>query len=304
MRFLLEMRTAYFVAKLGTVTAAAESLGVHRATVLRHIEVLEAELGRKIFRRHARGYSTTELGTQLLSSAETIEQELQRFVGFSKIAAPSLDGEFIIASTPPGYSPTIIAAVKAFRDLYPDVSVKYNVGTTPPKLELGEAHVYFHFGPKLDMPDYVLLPWMRFYGGIYAASSYFEKFGNPQSIADFSKHRFALLTDEHYSPPDDWIRENVPSENIIFTCNERPTVWRAVIDGLAIGSLAHHLTLSHPHLQPIAAPFPGFESICWSVTHVDAHRTPKVAAFFKCIKEAGLMGVWENDVDPDLMPTV
>jgi DNA-binding transcriptional LysR family regulator len=44
-----EIKTAYQVAKLGTVTAAAESLGVHRATVIRHIDSLEAELGKSCF---------------------------------------------------------------------------------------------------------------------------------------------------------------------------------------------------------------------------------------------------------------
>jgi len=31
-----ELHTAYWVARLGTVSAAAERLGVHRATVVRH----------------------------------------------------------------------------------------------------------------------------------------------------------------------------------------------------------------------------------------------------------------------------
>ena len=55
-----EIKTAYQVARLGTVSAAAESLGVHRATVIRHIDALEAELGRKLFQRHIRGYTPTE----------------------------------------------------------------------------------------------------------------------------------------------------------------------------------------------------------------------------------------------------
>ena len=38
-----ELRTAYQVAKLGTVSAAATALGFHRATVNRHIDVLEEE---------------------------------------------------------------------------------------------------------------------------------------------------------------------------------------------------------------------------------------------------------------------
>ena len=64
-----ELRTAYQVAKLGTVSAAADALGFHRATVNRHIDVLEAEIGARIFIRHARGYALTELGEDVLRVA-------------------------------------------------------------------------------------------------------------------------------------------------------------------------------------------------------------------------------------------
>ena len=39
-----EIRTAFHVARLGTVSAAAEALGVHHATVIRHIDALEKRL--------------------------------------------------------------------------------------------------------------------------------------------------------------------------------------------------------------------------------------------------------------------
>ena len=44
-----EIRTAYQVARLGTVSGAAEVLGVHHATVIRHIDALEGRLGAKLF---------------------------------------------------------------------------------------------------------------------------------------------------------------------------------------------------------------------------------------------------------------
>src|SRR6056297_3102237 len=55
-----EVRTAFHVARVGTVSGAAEVLGVHHATVIRHIDALEERLGVKLFQRHARGYTTTE----------------------------------------------------------------------------------------------------------------------------------------------------------------------------------------------------------------------------------------------------
>ena len=43
------MRTALMVARLGTVKAAAEALGVHRATVSRHVDTLEAAFRAPLF---------------------------------------------------------------------------------------------------------------------------------------------------------------------------------------------------------------------------------------------------------------
>ena len=68
-----EIRTAYQVARLGTVSGAAEVLGVHHATVIRHIDALEKRLGTKLFQRHARGYTPTEAGRDLLSTAQRTE---------------------------------------------------------------------------------------------------------------------------------------------------------------------------------------------------------------------------------------
>ena len=61
-----EIRTAFQVARLGTVSGAADVLGVHHATVIRHIDALEKRLGTRLFQRHARGYTPTEAGNDLL----------------------------------------------------------------------------------------------------------------------------------------------------------------------------------------------------------------------------------------------
>ena len=60
-----EVKTAYQVARMGTVSGAADVLGVHHATVIRHVDALEQRLGVKLFQRHARGYTATEPGMDL-----------------------------------------------------------------------------------------------------------------------------------------------------------------------------------------------------------------------------------------------
>ena len=73
-----EIRTAYQVARMGTVSGAAEVLGVHHATVIRHIDALEKRLGARLFQRHARGYTATESGRDLLLVAQATEEQRRR----------------------------------------------------------------------------------------------------------------------------------------------------------------------------------------------------------------------------------
>ena len=64
-----EIHTAYWVARTGTVSGAAKRLGVHRATVNRHIDVLEVAIEARLFLRHRRGYELTDVGREFLQVA-------------------------------------------------------------------------------------------------------------------------------------------------------------------------------------------------------------------------------------------
>lgn len=81
-----ELRTALAVAKLGTVQAAAEALGVHRATINLHIDLLESELGVPLFQRHARGYTLTDVGHDTMDVASRADELFKDFAGRSSRA--------------------------------------------------------------------------------------------------------------------------------------------------------------------------------------------------------------------------
>ena len=76
-----EIKTAFQVAKHGTVSGAADSLGVHHATVIRHVDALEAKLGVKLFQRHSRGYTPTEAGDDLLLVAQATDDQFSQLEG-------------------------------------------------------------------------------------------------------------------------------------------------------------------------------------------------------------------------------
>ena len=67
-----EIRTAFQVARLGTVSGAADVLGVHHATVIRHIDALEGRLGVKLFQPIFK----THGGVVLLGRGSTVRVEV------------------------------------------------------------------------------------------------------------------------------------------------------------------------------------------------------------------------------------
>src|SRR6056297_2991610 len=135
-----EIRTAYQVARKGTVSGAAEALGVHHATVIRHIDALEERLGVKLFQRHARGYTSTEAGQDLLQVAQATDDQFTQLVGRIRGRGDEVSGELVVTSLPAA-SPRMTPAMAKFQAGFPGLIVRYLTGEEVLRLEYGEAHV-------------------------------------------------------------------------------------------------------------------------------------------------------------------
>ena len=189
----LELRTAYRLAKLGTVSATADDLGVHRATVNRHVDTIETALGVKFFHRHARGYTLTEAGRDLLDVASRADELFSDLAGRSQGQAGQLSGSLVVTSLA-GLAPIIMPAIQAFRTLYPDINLVFSADEALVRLDYGEAHVAIRAGARPQEPDYVVLPLCKLRFGLFAAHSYIDRFGMPDPD-DLSPHHFVGPTD-------------------------------------------------------------------------------------------------------------
>ncbi|MCG7494519.1 LysR family transcriptional regulator [Thalassobius sp. Cn5-15] len=280
-----EVRTAYQVAKMGTVSGAAEILGVHHATVIRHIDALETRLGVKLFQRHARGYTPTEAGTDLMRVAQTTDEQLSQLASRVKGQGNDVSGELVITSLS-GLAPLLIPALADFQDKYPDVILRFLTGDRLFRLEYGEAHVAIRAGAAPEEPDNVVQPLIEQNTTLYASKAYIDKFGMPETEADFVNHRFICADDRNSRAPFiRWIWENIPEENIAFRSSDIRALQLAVHEGMGIGFTTTWSAQRHPDLVEIKAHSQEWPSPLWLVTHVDLHRTTKVQAFLSHLKE-------------------
>lgn len=281
-----EIRTAYQVARLGTVSGAAEVLGVHHATVIRHIDALEKRLGTKLFQRHARGYAATEAGRDLLTTAQRTEEQFGQLVSRIKGQGETVTGELVVTSIS-GIAHILTPVFARFQQDYPGVSIRFYSDMRLFRLDYGEAHVAIRAGAAPEDPDYVVQPLVQIQTALYASQAYVAAHGRPEGPQDFARHRFIGPVDpDNRAPFNRWLRENVPAEAITYRISEPEANGVAVRAGLGMGFLSWREAQGDADLVEILPPSPDWGSALWIVTHVDLHRTLKVQSFLTELKRA------------------
>ena len=281
-----EIRTAFQVARLGTVSGAAEVLGVHHATVIRHIDALERRLGTKLFQRHARGYTPTEAGRDLLTVAQSTEDQFAQLASRIKGQGEVVSGELLVTSIT-GIADLLAPVFGSFQRTHPQVIIRFLTDMRVFRLDYGEAHVAIRAGTQPQEPDYVVQPLARLRYGLYAARCYADAHDVPLAPDEFHRHRF-IGTDnpDSRAPFYRWLRAQVPDEAITFRATDPESNIQAVLAGLGIGFMPARLAATHPDLIEVMPPQPDWEAPLWLVTHVDLHRTLKVQSFLSHLRSA------------------
>lgn len=279
-----EVRTAFQVAKLGTVSGAAEVLGVHHATVIRHIDALEIRLGVKLFQRHSRGYNATEAGLDLMRVAQTTADQFQQLSGRIKGRGSDVSGELVVTSLIEN-APLMLEVLAGFQEIYPDIVIRYRADDRVYRLEYGEAHVALRAGLPPSEPDNVAQRIHAQQMGLFASDAYIAKYGLPLRVEDLGEHRFVAHEDpENRAPFYRWLRTHVATDHVVFRSSNLQLLEQALVAGLGIGFLNLRDAQKKDAITRVMPMQQEWTSPLWIVTHVDLHRTAKVQAFVKHIK--------------------
>ncbi len=273
-----ELRTALHVTRAGTVSGAAQALGVHHATVIRHVDALEDRLGVKLFQRHAKGYTATEAGQALFETAAEAEMRFEQMAARLRSLQSGLSGDLVITTIPELSSfllPTLAELIRAHPTLVPCLRIEERVL----RLEYGEAHLAIRAGARPSEPDNVVQPLGKLPIALFAAPSYLEVHGAPTRAEELSAHRF-IGPDNARAPYEQWLAAR--ELRIGFRSNAYNVRLAAMESGLGLGFLP--AALEQPGLVRLGLAEPDWASELWLVTHVDLHRSPKVQMAAQALK--------------------
>ena len=280
-----EIRTAFQVARRGTVSGAADALGVHHATVIRHIDALEQRLGVKLFQRHARGYTATEAGQDLLQVAQATDDQFTQLAGRIKGQGAGVSGDLVVTSL--AFASHIMTPILAdFRCEHPEVRIKYRTGARVFRLEYGEAHVAIRAGVMPEEPDNVVQPFMDQKMALVASDAYVARNGMPKDESDLKNHFFVGSDVENSRAPFAvWLRGHVPADAYVFGANDDRIMRDAIVAGAGIGFVPVQDMQENSTLVEVITRKDEWAAPLWLVTHVDLHRTMKVQTFLRFVKD-------------------
>jgi DNA-binding transcriptional LysR family regulator len=287
-----EIRTAFHVARLGTVSGAADALGVHHATVIRHIDALEGRLGVKLFQRHARGYNATEAGRDLLQVAQATAEQFDQLEGRLHGHSAKVSGELLI-TTLEVLSPLLAPVLAEFQSEHPDVNIKLLTDPRLFRLEYGEAHVAIRAGKPPDDPDNVVQKLFEQRMTLFATQEYVDKYGLIGPKMDITGHKFVgTIEEKPRAGFMQWMQSNVPSAQIIYRTADTRSKVDAISAGVGAGFDSTWHARKYPNFVQLCPPLEEWIAPIWLVTHVDLHRTAKVQSATAALKAAAKN--WRN----------
>ncbi len=277
-----ELRTAAKLAKLQTLSATAEVLGIHRSTVMRHIDALEEELAIKLFQRNDKGYLPTEAGLEVMRLGEVTELRFGQFANKARNQEEMLQGTLTVTCVPE-MGKILLPSIVEYQNQFPQMSVDIKGDLRNYELEYGEADLALRTGTKPTTLDNIVLPFSKVEVVLCAHKSYIERFGLP-SKQSMDSHKFMALSDRpKHLGWNEWIYDNVPESQIILTSMSPQILHDALLKGLGIGMSTRHTLEATPDLVELEI---GEEWIIavWILVHRDMINIPKIRTFVDILK--------------------
>lgn len=268
-RFFIE------VARQGSLSGAARTLGVEHSTAARRIAALESGIGLRLFDRLATRWRLTPQGEALLPAARRIEAEA---LAFGRAAASATAaGATVRVSAPPMFASHFLVPQLATRfDRWQDIRLEI----------VGEVRFADHQRREADLALRFMRPTETGLAGrklgeldfrVYATADWL---GRPESAWRFVGYNEPLTDVPHQKA----LAAFAGSRPFVLRSNNLGALHSACRSGLGLAMLPGFLAHGDERLVEVPCA-PSATRELWSVVHPDVRRDPRVKRIKDLIAE-------------------
>lgn len=271
LRYFLE------VARLGSVTQAAQALGTSQATVARRVAALEEDLKTKLFVRHQNGYVLTDEGRAVLAPAKAAEEGVLATQRAALRLESAATGVVRLATSENLAADVVVPALPRFAARHPGLGVEILTGTSEVTLGRGEADLALRLvRPSLNALKVRRVGRVTY--SLYCSEAYLRRTGRTAQDP-LESHSLITWDAAHaHLPSVDWLMKRAPSQAVLAS-SSLPTQVAAVVAGLGVAVLPDFVARTgFVSLAAAGADWPLFSRDMWLVTHADVAPSPRVRA--------------------------
>lgn len=262
-----KLRIFHAAAEAGSFTHAADKLHLSQSAISRQVSALEQDVGIKLFHRHARGLILTEQGEILYRTAHDVLMKLEgvRVQLTENTEKPS--GKLRITTTVGLGQGWLTDKVQEFLALYPDMQVQLILDNEELDVNMRHADCAIRLREP-QQSDLIQRRLFTVHMHIYAAPSYINRYGEPQSIDDLDNHKIISFGEPapSYLLDVNWLeiagRDSDNPRPSILQINSQTSIKRACLLGIGVAMLPDYIVGRDPGLiqLPVSADIPSFDT--------------------------------------------
>ena len=275
----------------GGLSGAARLMGVHHSTALRRLNMLEHQIGVRLFERSPGGYRPTVDGEELAAIAAETEQQVMD--AFRRVAGKDLrlSGTLRIATTEYLATTILPDILRSFRDAYPDIELEVTLSARLASLTKRDADIALR--PTNDPPENLKgrrVCSLSF--DVYCARELLDKDPNcampgqtsspmPPSVETLDLDWITVDDTISHSSTYRWREQFFPNTTATTRFDTMLGIFDAAKAGMGIAILPCYMADPEPALVRIKNSAPELEIDLWLLTHPDLYRTQRVRVFLQ-----------------------
>ncbi|MGI6245280.1 MAG: LysR family transcriptional regulator [Pseudochelatococcus sp.] len=276
-----DFRLVRAICTTGSLTGAADALGVNHSTVFRRLANLEALIGVKLFERHRSGYTPTPPAEEMLAISERWSDDVAALGRLLMGCSHSPSGELRITTSDTLLLHLLTPLFAGFRAEYPNIQLEILLANQPLNLSKRDADVAIR---ATDNPPETLvgrrlsaMAW-----AVYGRRADFD--GSSPGEADLAQCNWLTMSD-HFGAMKAvrYVHAAAASGRLVYRVNSVLGLAEAVEAGIGIGPLPCFIADTKPGLRRLTPPDPEFSTSLWLLTHPDLRRSVRVRAFLDYI---------------------
>ncbi len=280
-----DVRFFLAVARAGSLSGAARTLGVGHVTVGRRIAFLERQLGATLLNRTPDGFVTTAAGDAVLRQCMVMETAA---LDLERVAAGRdslVTGSVRVTTTEVLAYQLMTPATAALRRAYPGLRIDLTLGVRSLDIARRDADLAVRFA-RPSASDLVCRKLGEIGFSLYASRRYLARSGVPERGQGLAGYDLITFTGAPSVMSPFFMGESLDGARIALRCNNSLIQLKAAATDVGIAELACILGDSSSDVVRVWPNVAPTRRSVWLIVHQDLRRSARIRAVSAAIGEA------------------